>query len=281
VTVVDSHHHFWDPTRADYPWMTDALARVRRPFEPADLLPHLVDAGVDATVLVQTRSSADETREFLATAARTSFVAGVVGWVDLTSPSVADDIAELRDAQGGAGLVGIRHQVHDEPDPGWLGRDDVRRGLRAVADAELAYDLLVRARELPAAIDVARGLPNLTFVVDHAAKPAIVAHELEPWASLVREIATLPNVSCKVSGLITEADWTKWTVEDIRPYFDHVISAFGPARVMFGSDWPVCLLAAEYAAVVDVARRLSATLTPTESARLFGGTAIEVYRLAV
>jgi L-fuconolactonase len=281
VTVVDSHHHFWDPTRADYPWMTDALARVRRPFEPADLLPHLVDAGVDATVLVQTRSSADETREFLATAARTSFVAGVVGWVDLTSPSVADDIAGLRDAQGGARLVGIRHQVHDEADPGWLGRDDVRRGLRAVAAAELAYDLLVRARELPAAIDVARALPNLSFIVDHAAKPPIVAHELEPWASLVREIATLPNVSCKVSGLITEADWTKWTVEDIRPYFDHVISAFGPARVMFGSDWPVCLLAAEYAAVVDVARRLSAGLTPTESARLFGGTAIEVYRLAV
>jgi L-fuconolactonase len=280
VTTVDAHHHFWDPTRNRYPWLTDELAAIRRPFGPADLAPKLAAAAIDLTVLVQTRSSVDETREFLATAAATAFVVGVVGWADLTSEAVGDDIAALRSALGGDQLVGIRHQVHDEPDAEWLARADVRRGLRAVADAGLAYDLLVRSRELPAAIDVARAIPDLRFVLDHAAKPPIAAHGLQPWAGLVERLAELPNVTCKLSGLLTEADWATWTIDDLTPYADHVLAVFGPSRVMFGSDWPVSLLAADYERVVATTRELAAGLTAAEVERVFGGTALEIYRLA-
>jgi L-fuconolactonase len=260
--------------------MTDELAAIRRPFGPDELAPKLTAASVDRTVLVQTRSSVDETRELLAIAADTPFIAGVVGWVDLTSASVADAIASLRRSAGGDHLVGVRHQVHDEPDAEWLGRADVRRGLRAVADAGLVYDLLVRSRELPAATDAARAMPELRFVLDHAAKPAIATHEVQPWGGLVEELAQLPNVTCKLSGLLTEADWATWTVDDLRPYADHVLSVFGPSRTMFGSDWPVSLLAADYERVVATARDLTVALRAAEAERVFGGTAIETYRLA-
>jgi L-fuconolactonase len=279
VTTVDAHHHFWDPATADYPWLTDDLAPIRRAFGPADLEPLLRESRIDVTVLVQTRSSLDETREFLATAAAHPFIAGVVGWIDLTRASIRDDLASLRAGPGGDRLVGIRHQVQDEPDPAWLARADVRRGLREVASAGLAYDLLVRARELPAAIDAAVALPELRFVVDHAAKPAIVSRIREPWTKLIGQLAGLANVSCKLSGLVTEADWATWQPDDLRPYVETVVDAFGPSRLMFGSDWPVCLLAASYERVVETARELTAELTATDQARVFGGTAIETYGL--
>jgi L-fuconolactonase len=279
VTAVDAHHHFWDPATADYPWLTDDLAAIRRAFGPADLAPLLAESGIDLTVLVQTRATLDETREFLATAAAHPFIAGVVGWIDLTGASIRDDLASLRAGPGGDRLVGIRHQVHDEPDPAWLARADVRRGLREVASAGLVYDLLVRARELPAAIDAAVALPELRFVLDHAAKPAIVSHVREPWSKLIRHLAGLANVSCKLSGLVTEADWATWQPDELRPYVETVLEAFGPSRLMFGSDWPVCLLAASYERVVDTATELTAELAVTEQARVFGGTAIETYGL--
>jgi L-fuconolactonase len=279
MTTVDAHHHFWDPATADYPWLTDDLAPIRRAFGPADLAPLLRESRIDLTVLVQTRSSRDETREFLSTAAAHPFIAGVVGWIDLTRAPIRDDLASLRASPGGDRLVGIRHQVHDEPDPAWLAQADVRRGLGEVASAGLVYDLLVRARELPAAIDAAVALPELRFVLDHAAKPAIVSHVREPWTQLIRRLAGLANVSCKLSGLVTEADWAKWQPDELRPYVETVLEAFGPSRLMFGSDWPVCLLAASYERVVDTARELTAELTATEQARVFGGTAIETYGL--
>jgi L-fuconolactonase len=279
MTAIDSHHHFWDPSRADYPWMTDEVAPIRRAFGPADLRPLLAAQAIDRTILVQTRSSTDETREFLATAAAEPFVGGVIGWVDLTDPAVADEIAGLRAGPGGERLAGIRHQVHDEPDPAWLNRPDVRRGLRAVADAGLAYDLLVRTRELPAALAAVRARPDVRFVVDHLGKPRIATAEIEPWAGWLRGLAALPNVWCKVSGMVTEADWRSWTVADLRPYVDVVLEAFGPARLLFGSDWPVCLLAASYDRVVAAAHELLAGLSRDEQARVFGGTATEVYGL--
>jgi L-fuconolactonase len=279
VTTVDAHHHFWDPATADYPWLTDDLAPIRRAFGPTDLAPLLRESRIDQTVVVQTRSSHDETRDFLATAAAHPFIAGVVGWVDLTEPSVGDDLAALRAGPGGDRLVGIRHQVQDEPDPEWLGRADVRRGLGEVASAGLAYDLLVRTRELPAAIDAAAALPGLRFVLDHAAKPPIASRVREPWTTLIRRLARLENVSCKLSGLVTEADWATWKPDHLRPYVETVLEAFGPARVMFGSDWPVCLLAASYERVVETATELTRELTATERARVFGGTAIETYEL--
>lgn len=281
VPVIDAHHHLWDPTRAEYPWMTDELAAIRRVFGVADLIPLLDAARIDATIVVQARGSLDETRELLATAAATPRIAGVVGWVDLTSRAVGDELASLASAEGGAKLVGVRHQVHDEPDPDWLARPDVRRGLRAVEDAGLVYDLLVRARELPAALELARARPGLRLVVDHLAKPAIGERRWEPWASRLAAFAGLEQVAGKLSGLVTEASWTGWTVDDLRPYAEHALAVFGPRRLAFGSDWPVSLVAAPYARVVAAADELLHGLTSDERAAVLGGTATNVYRLRI
>ena len=275
--IVDAHHHLWDPGRADYPWLTDELAPIRRAFGPADLAPLLESGGIEATVLVQTRSSLDETREFLATAAAVPFIRGVVGWVDLTDPAVEDTIAALRAGPGGDRLVGIRHQVHDEPDPTWLGRDDVRRGIAAVARAGLAYDLLVRSRELPAARALVASMPDARFVVDHLAKPPIRDGAFEPWAALVTSFGGLANAAWKLSGLVTEADWERWTPADLAPYVDHALDVLGAERLIFGSDWPVCLLAATYPTVLATARELTADLTDAERAAVFGVNARTVY----
>ena len=277
--IVDAHHHFWDPARADYPWLTDELAAIRRPFGPADLAPLIEAAGIDSTVLVQTRSSLAETEEFLATAAATPFIRGVVGWVDLRDPAVAETIARLRDGPGGDRLVAIRHQVHDEADPDWLGREDVRRGVAAVGRAGLAYDLLVRARELPAARDLVTAMPDVRFVVDHLAKPEIRAGNDKAWHDGVAAVVDLPNAWWKLSGLVTEADWQAWRRADLQPYIDRVLDVAGPDRMLFGSDWPVCLLAASYDQVLATARSLIATLTASEQAAILGQTAAAVYGL--
>jgi L-fuconolactonase len=275
--IVDAHHHFWDPTRADYPWLTDDLAVIRRPFGVDHLRPLIETTGIDATVLVQTRSSREETREFLATAASTPFIRGVVGWVDLTDERVGDALAELGSAPGGDRLVGIRHQVHDEPDPDWLLRPDVERGIHAVGEAGLAYDFLVRSRELPAALDVARRHRDMRFVIDHLAKPPIADGALEPWSTLMEPFGELDNVVAKLSGLVTEADPATWTPDDLRPYVDRALAVFGPRRLAFGSDWPVCLLAASYERVVVTVRELLADLSAAERSEIFGGTARRVY----
>jgi L-fuconolactonase len=279
MTVIDAHHHFWDPGRAEYPWLTEDLAPIRRPFGPADLRPLLVASGIDRTVLVQTRSSLDETREFLATAAAEPFIAAVVGWVDLTSPDVANQIEELRAGTGGSALRAIRHQAQDEPDPSWLERHDVARGLHAVRSAGLAYDLLVRAREIPAALSAAAALPDLQFVLDHAAKPPIASGSIEAWASAIARFGALPNVVCKLSGLVTEANWSSWSKADLRPVVDVALETFGAERLLFGSDWPVCLLAAPYGQVVATARELLAGLSARERAQVFGDNAACAYSL--
>jgi len=269
--IVDAHHHFWDPTRRRYPWMGDELAAIRRPFGPEDLRPLLEDTGVDRTILVQTISSVDETREFLDTAAANDFIAGVVGWVDLTSPSVAATLASIVSD----GLVGIRHQVHDEPDARWLLRDDVQRGIGAVGEAGLVYDLLVRARELPAALETVRRNRGVSFVIDHAGKPQIARGSWDSgWEERLAHFSDEPNVACKLSGLVTEADWKSWTPEELEPYVRRVVGWFGPERCMFGSDWPVCLLAASYPQVMDALRQITGF-----DGEIFGGTARRVYRL--
>jgi L-fuconolactonase len=278
--IIDAHHHFWDPASADYPWLTGPLEGIRRRFDPSDLRPELEANGVAGTIVIQTRSSPDETREFLEIASRTRFIVGVVGWVDLTQPGVRDVLRELRLHPGGHLLVGIRHQVHDEEDPDWLLRDDVRRGLRDVQQAGLAYDLLVRPRELPAALDTVRALPLLRFVIDHIAKPLIASGELEPWASLIAPFGQLPNAWCKVSGMVTEARWDGWTVDDLRPYVAHVLEVFGPGRLLFGSDWPVCLVAGSYERVLDATIELFTGLSMEQRADVFGGTARRCYRLS-
>jgi L-fucono-1,5-lactonase len=225
-------------------------------------------------------SSLDETREFLATAAQHEFIAGVVGWVDLTA-DVPKQLASLRAAPGGAKLVGIRHQVHDEADPEWLGRKEVRRGLAAVGKAGLVYDILVRTRELPAALALVRALPAMRFVIDHIAKPPIAAGATSEWAARLQPLAAFPNVFIKLSGMVTEADWKRWTVRDLTPYVQRVLEWFGPARCVFGSDWPVCLVAASYAHVIDACGQAVGDLPVADRERIFGGNAIEVYRLPV
>nr|WP_051731588.1 amidohydrolase family protein [Kitasatospora phosalacinea] len=278
---IDAHHHLWDPAARAHDWLDEPeLAPLRRPFTVDELRPQAAAAGIAGTVLVQTVTVADETPELLAVAAADPLVRGVVGWTDLTSPGVADALAELRELPGGERLVGVRHQVQSEPDPQWLLRPDVLRGLAAVADAGLAYDLVVRPHQLAAATGAAARLPQLTFVLDHLGKPPIAVGGLAAWAGSLRAFAARPNTRGKLSGLVTEADRRGWTTADLRPCAEAALECFGPERLMFGSDWPVCLLAADYAEVVSAAEELTAGLSGPERGAVFGGTAARVYGLA-
>src|SRR3954447_14811080 len=277
--TIDGHHHVLDPDRAPYPWITQELGVLRRPFPLDELLPELERAGVDGTIVVQARTSVDETRELLALAASAPVVLGVVGWADLADAALGDVLAELRAGTGGDRLVAVRHPVHDEPDPEWLLRPAVRRGIATLGDAGLVYELLVRPREMPAALEIVRSEPGIRFVIDHLAKPQSASDVLEPWATLLADFAALPNTWCKLSGLVTEAAWATWTLDDLRPYVDRALEDFGPSRLMYGSDWPVCLLAGSYATVIATARSLTEQLSDAERDAVFGGTAEEVYRL--
>jgi L-fucono-1,5-lactonase len=280
LTVIDAHHHVWDLAVRDQPWLSgQEMAAIRRTFTVDDLRPAARAAGVGATVVVQTVTVAEETPELLALAAADPLVAGVVGWTDLTSPAVSDELARLAGGPGGGRLAGVRHQVQSEPDPDWLRRPDVIRGLRAVAAAGLAYDLVILPHQLPAATYAAAAVPGLTLVLDHAGKPPIAGGDLRPWAAAVRALAALPNTTCKLSGLVTEAPRGAQS-----PAFaavaEVVLDAFGADRVMFGSDWPVCLLASDYAGVMALARSLTGGLSPAERAAVFGATAARAYRLS-
>ncbi|MEU0174970.1 amidohydrolase family protein [Streptomyces massasporeus] len=277
MTVVDAHHHVWDLSVRDQDWITGPeLAPLRRDFTMKDLGSEARAAGVTRTVLVQTVTVPEETPEFLALAAEHDLIAGVVGWTDLTRPDVADELARLRALPGGPYLKGIRHQVQGEPDPEWLLRPEVQRGLAAVADAGLVYDLVVLPHQLPACVRAAAALPGLTFVLDHLGKPPIAAGALEPWASGLRALAALSNTVAKLSGLVTEADPASWSVEDLRPYADVALEAFGPGRLMYGSDWPVCTLGAAYGDTLDLTRRLT---DPHDHPQILETTATRVYGL--
>jgi L-fuconolactonase len=276
---IDAHQHFWDPAEFDYPWMEgDALDPVRRPFGPDELRPELERSGIDGTVLVQTVSDIAETRRFLDIAETTPFVFGVVGWVDLTGADVGDRLDEL--LAGPGRLAGIRHQVHDEPDSEWLDRMDVRRAVAEIGARGLSYDLLVRTRELGSATRLVRAFPDQRFVLDHIAKPPIAAGWSEEWSSGLATLAGHPNVSVKLSGMVTEADWMTWNPETLRPYVERVLDAFGPDRAMFGSDWPVCLLAApNYGSVIDALTTVLDGLSTSEREGVFGVNAARWYNL--
>lgn len=280
MTVIDAHHHVWDLAVRDQDWITgERMAPLRRTFALGDLRPAARAAGVTATVLVQTVTVAAETPELLALAGADPLVAGVVGWADLTSPAIEDALAALAAGPGGGYLAGIRHQVQSEPDPDWLCRPDVLRGLRAVAAAGLCYDLVVLPHQIPAATRAAREVPGLTMVLDHAGKPPIASDSLGSWAAAITEFAAQPNTVCKLSGLVTQAPPAA-PPRVFVPVADVVLNAFGPGRVMFGSDWPVCLLASDYPGVIAMARSLAAGLPASERAAVFGETAARVYRIA-
>jgi L-fuconolactonase len=277
---IDAHHHFWDPDRHHYPWMAGApMDPVRRRFGPEDLRPVLDAAGIDGTVLVQTLSDPQETDEFLRLAHDNTIIRGVVGWVDLVADDVGAQLDRILSEPPGRWLVGIRHQVHDEADAAWLDRADVRRGLAAVGARGLAYDVLVRSRELPAATNAIEGLPSMRFVLDHIAKPRIASGADDLWESRMARLARLPNVTVKLSGMVTEANWSSWTPADLRPFVSKVLDWFGPDRLMFGSDWPVCLLAGSYPSVLQALTESVGRLSPSEEDSLYGGTARQAYRL--
>jgi len=280
MRILDAHHHLWDLGVRDQDWLTSpALAPLRRDFLLGDYRSVAGANGIAASVVVQTVTVPAETPELLALAAGSDLIAGVVGWTDLGAPDVGDKIAALTERPGGAKLVGLRHQVQSEPDPDWLTRPDVLRGLAVVAQAGLVYDLVITAGQLSQATRAAAAVPELTFVLDHLGKPPIAAGRTEPWARDLRGLAALPNTVAKLSGLVTEADWRRWQVADLRPYAEVALDAFGPARMMFGSDWPVCTLAASYPDVLAAAHDLTAGLSPAEREAVFAGTATSVYGL--
>lgn len=277
---IDAHHHVWDLSVRDQPWTRD-ISGLHRSFDLAELRPQLTANDIDATVVVQTVTVADETPELLALAEAEPVIAGVVGWVDLTAADVADQLAALRDLPGGDRLVGIRHQVQQEHDPGWLLRTDVANGLHQIAAAGLNYDLLIIPEQFPAAIEVVAKFPELRFVLDHGGKPEIVAGRYDEWYEQVSALAELPNVAVKASGLVTEAEPQHWTKTDIEPYLRTMIAEFGPERVMFGSDWPVCTVAGGYQPVVELAQELTEGLSASERESFFADTARTWYRLPV
>lgn len=246
--TIDAHVHVWDLGVRPQPW-TAEFPLLQRSFALDDLTEDRTAAAIDAVVLVQADACFDETLDLLEQAEAHTEVAGVVGWFDLTA-DVPAQIARARSHAGGRFLVGARHQLQLEPDPRWLARDGVRCGLEALAEVDLSYDVVVSPEQLPMVLDVATALPQLRFVLDHGGKPPIASGDLRAWRSDIERLSARPNVAVKASGLVTEADWEHWSPSQLRPVIDHLLARFGPSRVMFGSDWPVCRLASSYAEVV-------------------------------
>jgi len=273
---IDAHQHFWRYRPEEYPWITDKLAAIRRDYMPSDLRPLLEAAGFQGCVAVQARPTLEETRWLLRLAEEHSFIQGVVGWVDLT----ADDVrGQLEPFARHPRLKGIRHLLQDEPDDAYMLRPDFRRGLRILGEFGLTYDLLVFPRHLPYAVRLVQELDEQPFVVDHLAKPPIKAKEISPWREEIRRLAHFDNVYCKLSGMVTEADWSAWRPEDFTPYLDVVLEAFGPKRLMIGSDWPVCTLAGEYEPVMAIVIDYISRLSQDEQEAILGENAVRFYKL--
>lgn len=275
---VDAHQHFWRYDPGEYPWITDELAAIRRDYMPEDLLPLLRSMGFDGCVAVQARQSVEETRWLLELADEHPFILGVVGWVDLTASGVREQL-ELWARH--PKLKGIRHLLQDEPDDAYMLRPDFRRGLAALGEFGLTYDLLLFPRHLPYAVRLVEEFDEQPFVVDHLAKPPIKAKEISPWREDIQRLARFENVYCKLSGMVTEADWRRWRPEDFVPYLDVVLEAFGPKRLMIGSDWPVCTLAGEYEPVMSIVIDYIARLSKDEQEAILGQNAVRFYKLDV
>ncbi len=277
MPVIDSHHHFWDLSKFDYSWMGEGSPLAVN-YGPDELRPLIKAAGVDYTVIVQAAQDVDEARWLLEIAEQNDFVAGVVGWVDLTDPNVGETLDELQQSEY---FKGVRHVWEGEDDPSWLYTSGALNGLKEIESRGLCYDFLVKPPNLPYVPQIMKEVPRLRAVIDHIAKPLIKDGAMEPWLSDIRKIATINGVRCKVSGMVTEADHENWTADDLRPYVHHILGMFGYDRLMFGSDWPVSTLAAPYEKVAGTARELLASLRPREKDAVFGGVAKAFYRLDV
>jgi L-fuconolactonase len=271
---IDSHQHFWRYSPAEHVWMTDAMGELKRDFLPEDLQPLLAGLGFDGCVAVQARQSLEETRWLLELAESHGFVRGVVGWVDLRSPEL---LAQLERFAAHPRLVGVRHVVQDEPDDDFMLRPEFRRGIAQLRQFGLTYDLLIFPRHLPNAARLVEEFPDQPFVLDHIAKPAIAGAAISPWCDDLRRLAHFPNVYCKLSGMVTEAKWHAWQPDDLRPYLDVVVDAFGTGRLMIGSDWPVCTLSASYASTMQLVMEHLQQLSAAEQSEIFGETCARFY----
>lgn len=275
---IDAHQHFWKFNPVRDAWITAEMGVLRRDFLPPDLAPELTANGMDATIAVQADQSEEETLFLLDLAARHPQIAGVVGWVNLMAPNVRE---RLKYFSRFPKLRGFRHIVQAEPDDRFLLRDDFLRGIACLREFGFTYDILIYPKQLPAAVEFVAKFPEQPFVVDHIAKPLVKEKEIACWSRHMRALGAAPNVSCKVSGLITEGDWKRWCAQDFQPYLNVVFEAFGPDRLLFGSDWPVCLLAGTYGQVKELVEEYARHRTPIEKEGLFGGNAARFYGIKV
>ena len=273
---IDAHHHLWKYDAPQYPWISENVGLLRRDFLVPDLMDVLQESDIEGVVTVQARQALAETRWLLELAHRHDFVRGVVGWVALTDPKVDRDLEHFSTH---AKLKSVRHVLHDEPDDLYILREDFNRGIKLLKDFGLRYDLLIFERHLPQTIQFVDRHPNQIFILDHLAKPQIREGVISPWRENILELARRENVFCKLSGLVTEARWQSWTEADLEPYLQIALAAFGSERIMFGSDWPVMLLASSYERWVDIVQRGILRLSEYEQDRILGETATEVYRL--
>lgn len=274
---VDSHQHYWQLARGDYFWLTPDMTVLYQDYQPSDLAPHLAQHNIAKTVLVQAADTVAETEYLLELAEQHDSIAGVVGWLDMESPHFERELVRLNEHPK---FVGIRPMLQDLADDAWLLRASVRHNFRVLAEHDVAYDFLSQPRHLKHALEIIRTTPGLRCVIDHISKPFIKDGTLDPWREDLAAIAQYDNVYCKFSGLVTEADHDHWTLDDLRPYAEHVVACFGVDRLLFGSDWPVCLLAAGYDQVIDAAEQLlEPHLNETSRAAVFGGNAVRFYKL--
>jgi L-fuconolactonase len=277
MRAIDSHQHFWEYDSAEYPWIKSDWP-IRKSFLPPDLEPLLRKSGFEGCVAVQARQSLRESEWLLELAKKNPFIAGVVGWVDLRSPEVEKQLEGLK---GRTRFVAVRHVVQEEPDDRFMLREDFLRGIGTLKTFDLAYDILIFPKQLPAAIELVRRFPEQRFVLDHIAKPLIKDARIEPWGTQIGELAKAANVYCKLSGMVTEARWRTWNTADFRPYLDTVWQAFGPDRLMIGSDWPVCLLSSEYEGTMRIVQHYLEQFGVTDREKVLGANAIRFYRLPV
>ena len=278
---IDSHHHIWDLSVRDQEWITgEEMKPIRRNFVVSDLKDAIRTSRIDKTVLVQTVTDYSETPQLLAIAQSEQLVGAVVGWLQIDAPDAITRLHQYLDLPGAEYLKGIRDIAQDHPDPSYLAKPETISNVRKLGELGITYDLLTKIPELPAAIKLVSACPDVQFVMDHISKPRIAKQEFEPWKTLMSELATFPNVFCKVSGLVTEANWKEWQVKDFKPYVDHVIEIFTPQRLMFGSDWPVANLGGTYSEIVRLAEALTSGLSPSESESFWHRTASAAYRLA-
>jgi L-fuconolactonase len=273
---VDAHQHFWIYNSSEYDWIDDSMSAIRRDFLPKHLQPELTRNGFEGSVVVQTRQTLDETRWLLGLAQQSPAIVGVVGWVDLCSPEV---IAQLEPLAKNPKLVGLRHIVQSEPDDRFLLRPEFLRGISLLERFDLAYDILIYTRHLQVTAEFVERFPRQRFVLDHLAKPPIKSGKINPWADGIRRLAGFPNVFAKLSGMVTEADWLHWKAEEIAPYLDVAFECFGPERLMVGSDWPVCLVAADYTRTMDVVKNYLHQATAEVREAVLGGNAQRFWRL--